>query len=233
MSVVAVSLSPSHTFSKTDQSSITLVVGHGVLGDCHAGPNVQHRSRLKIQPAPPNLRQVHLMQSEIFQQVQGKEPLAGDSADGSANEVDSSEPVLLPGQLGENITTVGIDLLGLSEGTLLRFLDDNDDDDHEEAKEQTAAAVRITGLRNPCPQIEKFRKGLQERFIVRDQKRKIVARKAGIMGVVEKAGIVRPGMRIVVVDEGVKGFKPLGCVWASRHSWGCGQKNIREGFCSS
>lgn len=169
---------------------------------------------------------------------------------------------VLPGELGENITTVGIDLLGLEEGTILRFVDDDGDHHHHPhphnetgdldattattnppvhqnhpppppsppppaAPPPSTASIRITGLRNPCPQIEKFRKGLQERFIVRDEQRKIVARKAGVMAVVESSGVVRPGMRIVVVvagggggkgdgggngGGGEGGFRALGCV---------------------
>ncbi|MCJ1465723.1 hypothetical protein MMC07_004342 [Pseudocyphellaria aurata] len=191
MSVVAVSISADHVFSKTNKSSITLIAGLGVEGDCHAGLTVQHRSRLKIKPPPPNLRQVHLIQSELFGQVQDK-----------MNHEDGS---VLPGQLGENITTLGIDLLGLSEGTLLRFVAGEDDVGSDDV-----AAIRIMGLRNPCPQIEKFRKGLQEQCIVRDDERKIVARKAGVMGVAEAAGVVKPGMRILV--ERPESFKPLGCV---------------------
>lgn len=173
------------------------------------------------------------MQYEILEEVLGDEL----RSDGNGSEEGLSSPgfgstfggghaKLLPGQLGENITTVGIDLLGLGEGTVLRFVvvvdddgGDGDKEEEEEGKEReqiaaaAAAAVRITGLRNPCPQIENFRKGLQECFIVRDQQRKIVARKAGVMGVVESGGEVRPGMRIVVVeDERSEGFKPLGCV---------------------
>lgn len=276
--VLSVSLSPTHTFSKSAQPSITLVPGHGVQGDCHAGATVQHRSRLKIRPAPPNLRQVHLMSLEIFDEVfRGEGDGDGDEGGNEGgDERKKKKKKLSPGDLGENITTVGIDLLGLGEGTVLRFVDDDDDHDggggdggdddddddpNEEKKESTrekneqtsppepsplpppplraspalapnAPAVRITGLRNPCPQIEKFRKGLQERFIVRDQQRKIIARKAGVMGVVESGGVVRPGMRIVVVvvggggnENGIEngrldgggcggedGFKPLVCV---------------------
>lgn len=191
MSVLAVSTSANHVFSKINQSSITLIAGLGVEGDCHAGTTVQLRSRLKIKPPPPNLRQVHLMQSELFGQVQEK-----------MNHEDGS---IRPGQLGENITTRGIDLLGLGEGTLLRFVAGENDGGSDDV-----AAVRIMGLRNPGLQIEKFRKGLQEQCIVRDDERKIVARKAGIMGVAEAGGIVKPGMRILV--ERLEIFKPLGCV---------------------
>lgn len=191
MSVLAVSTSANHVFSKTNQSFITLIAGLGVQGDCHAGTAVQHRSRLKIKPPPPNLRQVHLIQSELFGQIQDK-----------MNHEDGS---VLPGQLGENITTLGIDLLGLGEGTLLRFVAGDDDGGSDDV-----AAVRIMGLRNPCPQIENFRKGLQEQCMVRDDERKIVARKAGVMGVAEAGGVIKPGMRLLVERPEI--FKPLGCV---------------------
>ena len=229
MSVLAVSLSPTHTFSKPNQSSITLIVGHGVHGDCHAGVTVQHRSRLNIRPPPPNLRQVHLIQSEIFEEIRENELCDDDShrrnadkdvsflsffSSSSSKPGFSSHPKLLPGQLGENITTERIDLLSLGEGSVLRFVDNGgDSEEKQEAVSTPVAAVRITGLRNPCPQIEKFRSGLQERFIDRDEQRKIIGRKAGVMGIVESGGEVRPGMKILVVtDERSDEFKPLGCV---------------------
>jgi MOSC domain-containing protein YiiM len=174
MSVLSVSFSKSHHFSKEPTSSIILIEGLGVEGDCHAGLTVQHRSRLHIKPPPANLRQVHLMQHEILKQFD-----------------------LEPSDLGENITTHGIDLLALSKGTKL----------------QAAGAhpvVVITGLRNPCPQIEKFRKGLQEKFIVRDANRNIVVRKAGVMSVVEVGGKVDKGMSLFIETPAT--FVALDCV---------------------
>ncbi len=192
MSVLSVSLSKEHTFSKTPVRSITLLKDLGVEGDCHNGPTVQHRSRLHIKPAPVNLRQVHLMQNEILEGFGVK-----------------------PADLGENITTTGIDLLALGKGTRIHFLLPSSvtgGDGHADGTEgpQPHAIIRITGLRNPCPQIEKFRGGLQEKFIVRDQERKIVDRKAGVMSIVEVGGIVEPGMRLKV--ENPLKFEPLGCV---------------------
>lgn len=192
MSVLSVSLSEEHTFSKTPVRSITLVKDLGVEGDCHNGTTVQHRSRLHIKPAPVNLRQVHLMQNEILESFGVK-----------------------PADLGENITTTGIDLLALGRDTRIHFLpaspvtggDGNADDANGP---QPHAIIRITGLRNPCPQIDKFRGGLQEKFIVRDQERKIVDRKAGVMSVVEVGGIIEPGMRLNV--EKPSEFEPLGSV---------------------
>lgn len=185
MSVLSVSLSQSHNFSKDPTSSITLLKGLGVKGDCHAGVTVQHRSRLHIQPPPANLRQVHLMQYETLKQFD-----------------------LEPGDLGENITTEGIDLLALSAGTKLHFVPAGSDIDVNAA--EAHPVVVITGLRNPCPQIDRFRKGLQEKFIVRDANRNIVTRKAGVMSVVEVGGNVDKGMKLVVETPAT--FVALECV---------------------
>jgi len=185
MSVLSVSRSVSHNFSKEPTSSITLLEGLGVEGDCHAGVTVQHRSRLHIKPPPANLRQVHLIQDEILNQYD-----------------------LKPSDIGENITTHGIDLLALSKGTKLHFLLAGSSNDIKVAGAHPVLIV--TGLRNPCPQIEKFRKGLQEKFIVRDANRNIVARKAGIMSVVEVGGKVDVGMTLVV--EKPETFIALECV---------------------
>ena len=151
--------------------SITLIPKLGVAEDAHNGTTVQHRSRLHIQPPPPNLRQVHLLHKEILDQYNVK-----------------------PGELGENITTVHLNLLNLSKGTRLRFVRPG-----ASAKEERAAAsVILQGLRNPCPQIEQFRAGLQEKFVVKDSNGKIVERKAGVMATVEKGGQVTAGMTIVL-----------------------------------
>lgn len=118
-----------------------------------------------------------------------------------------------PGDVGENVTTTGIDLLGLGKGTRIHFLPATsvvDGDGQGAVGLQAHPIVRITGLRNPCPQIEKFKSGLQEKFIVRDEERKIVDRKAGVMSVVEVGGTVEPGM-LLKVEEPLQ-FEPLGCV---------------------
>jgi MOSC domain-containing protein YiiM len=190
MSVLSVSLSQSHAFSKPPIPSITLIKDQGVEGDCHNGHTIQHQSRLHIQPPPVNLRQVHLMPNEILVDLAVK-----------------------PGDVGENITTTGIDLLGLASGTRVHFLPASrllESGVPGPHGPQAHAIVRITGLRNPCPQIEKFQSGLQERFIVRDEERKIVHRKAGVMGVVEVGGTVEPGM-LLKVEEPLQ-FEPLECV---------------------
>lgn len=185
MSVHALARSKTHDFTKKTHKSLNLITGLGVEGDCHAGEHVQHRSRLQIRPKPPNLRQVHLITLEMLEYVG-----------------------VSPGQLGENVTTSGIDLLALGRGDLLHFVSEGKEDKYDEEKGH--AVVRVTGLRNPCHQIEKFQKGLQEQFIVRDETRKIVGRLAGIMGVVEAGGPVKVGMSIVV--EPVEVYEELECV---------------------
>ncbi|MGX1780927.1 MOSC domain-containing protein [Streptomyces diastaticus] len=158
--VTAVSSSGSHSFSKPGRESITLLAGLGVEGDAHAGVTVKHRSRVAQDPTRPNLRQVHLIHDELFAEL---------AAAGHA---------VAPGELGENVTTHGIDLLGLPVGTLLRL--------------GPEAVVEATGLRNPCLQIDLFQDGLLRRVVGRDEDGGIV-RKAGIMGVVRTGGTLRPG----------------------------------------
>lgn len=192
--VRAVCKSSSHVFSKEQTRSIHLVEGLGVEGDCHNGKTVQHRSRLHIQPPPQNLRQVHLMHSELF------EDLARYSKNGNRF-------LLRAGDLGENITTEGIELLRLGEGTRLHFLDP------KKKGEDVLGGhpiVRITGLRNPCLQIQKFQDGLQEMCLVRDADRNIIGRKAGVMSVVERGGEIRAGARIAIEEPDV--YIPLECV---------------------
>lgn len=179
MSVASVSLSGSHSFSKTSVSSITLIPNHGVKGDAHAGPTVQHRPLLNVRPSDANLRQVHLIHAEILQQV-STDPATG-----------AKDITLKPGQLGENITTQGVDLLSLPKDTKLLFVD-------SKAPKHDAPTLRLTGLRNPGPQIDAMRKGLKDRFLVKDSRGVVVGYLAGVMSVVEKGGDIRPGMEIVV-----------------------------------
>lgn len=162
--VAAVSSSNAHRFSKQLRSEILLLEGLGVADDAHSGTTVKHRSRVTIDPTQPNLRQVHLIHAELFDELRmgGFEVRAGD--------------------LGENITTSGIDLLGLPRGTLLGIGPD--------------AVVEVTGLRNPCSQIEGFQPGLLSAVVGRDAEG--IVRKAGIMGIVRKGGVVRAGDPIVV-----------------------------------
>jgi len=164
-SVLAVSRSPTHSFSKPNVERIRLLAGLGIEGDAHAGETVKHRSRVKADPTQANLRQVHLIQAELFEELAEK----GFS--------------VAAGELGENITTRGIDLLSLPVGTRLRI--------------GPSAVVRLTGLRNPCIQIDRFRKGLMAAVLDRDGDGHIV-RKASVMGIVETGGDIRAGDAIAV-----------------------------------
>ncbi len=159
-SVAAVSLRSGHHFSKTPSLSIRLLRGLGVAGDGHLGETVQHRSRVRKDPTQPNLRQVHLIHAELFDGLRAK------------------GYVVKPGDIGENITTSGIDLLALPTGTLLYL--------------GASAIVEITGLRNPCIQLDNFQKGLMAATLDRDADGNLI-RKAGIMSIVIAEGDVRPG----------------------------------------
>lgn len=128
-SVLAVHRSPTHSFSKTPALSIRLIAGVGVEGDAHAGETVKHCSRVAKDPTQPNLRQVHLMHAELL------------------NELNAKGFNVKPGDLGENITTRGIDLLALAAGTLLTI---------------GPTVIKLTGLRNPCAQLDRFQRGLMQ-----------------------------------------------------------------------
>ncbi len=164
--VAAVSRSAVHEFSKDPQPAIRVVAGLGVEGDTHAGVKVQHRSRVARNPDQPNLRQVHLMHAELFDELKaaGFDVKAGD--------------------LGENVTTQGLDLLGLPTGTRLRL--------------GATALVELTGLRNPCVQIDRFQKGLTAAVLDRDAAGELV-RKAGVMAVALEDGEVATGDAIEVL----------------------------------
>jgi MOSC domain-containing protein YiiM len=164
--VTSVSSSPEHGFSKQPQKVIRLLEGLGVEGDSHCGTTVQHRSRVARDPDQPNLRQVHLVHTELFE------------------EVAQTGHDVLPGELGENISTEGLDLLALPQGTVLRLGAD--------------AEVRVTGLRNPCRQIDDFQDGLLRHMVARRADGGWV-RKAGVMAVVERSGEVRAGDHVIVV----------------------------------
>lgn len=160
--VVSVSRSPVHSFSKPVTASVTLLEGLGVEGDAHAGETTQHRYLVKKDPTRVNLTQVHLIGEELFATLPDYD--------------------LAPGDLGENITTRGIDLITLPWGTRLHF---------------GAAIVQVTGLRAPCTLINKFRGGLMKHLIGRDQTGTVI-RRAGIMGVVVAGGVVEPGAAIEI-----------------------------------
>ncbi|WP_330458064.1 MOSC domain-containing protein [Streptomyces sp. NBC_00820] len=163
--VTAVSSNDEYSFTKPNRDSITLLSGLGVKGDVHAGVTVKHRSRVAQDPTQPNLRQVHLIHEELFDEVGG------------------NGFQVAAGELGENITTRGIDLLGLPTGALLRIGGE--------------AVVEVTGLRNPCAQIDNFQRGLLKQVVGRGEDGR-VAYRAGVMGVVKAGGVVRPGDGIAV-----------------------------------
>ena len=163
--VLAVAFRRGHHFSKNPALSIRLLTGLGVEGDGHAGATVQHLSRKRFNPTLPNLRQVHLIHSELFDELRDK------------------SFAVAPGDLGENITTEGIDLLGLPTGTRLTLGD--------------TATNEITGLRNPCIQIDRFQPGLMAATLDHDADGNLI-RKAGVMAVVLADGDVRPGDAITV-----------------------------------
>lgn len=164
--VLAVSRDAAHRFSKPACNAIRLRAGLGVEGDAHWGTTVQHRSRVARDPTQPNLRQVHLVHAELFDELRA----AGFD--------------IAAGQIGENVTTQGLDLLALPTGTRLLLGDD--------------AVVELTGLRNPCVQLNRFRPGLMAATLDRDAEGNLI-RKAGVMGIVLADGTVRPGDAIRVV----------------------------------
>ena len=163
--VSAVSLSPTHTLSKPTARVIRLVAGLGIEGDAHAGATVKHRSRLVRMRAAPNLRQVHLIHAELF------------------DELRAAGFAVWAGRMGENITTRGIDLLRLPTGARLRLGRD--------------AVIEVTGLRNPCRQLNQLQPGLMQATLARDAAGSLV-RKAGIMAVVLAGGEVGEGDPIAV-----------------------------------
>jgi MOSC domain-containing protein YiiM len=158
--VESVGLSPTHSLVKPPQASIRLLAGLGVDGDAHKGATVKHRSRVADDPTQPNLRQVHLIHAELL------------------DELNAAGFQIKPGDMGENVTTRGIDLLGLPAGARLHLGNE--------------ALVEVTGLRNPCGQLNKVAPGLLDAVLDRDDEGSLV-RKAGIMGIVLVGGEVRPG----------------------------------------
>jgi MOSC domain-containing protein YiiM len=163
--VVAVSSSETHSFSKPNREYIRLLAGLGVEGDAHMGATVKHRSRVAVDPSQPNLRQVHLIHFELHAELRD-----------AGFEVS-------PGELGENVTTRGIDLLGLPKGARLHMGD--------------SAVVQLTGLRTPCVQLDQFQQGLLKQLISHDEQGNVI-RKAGIMSIVLTGGEIHAGDRIDV-----------------------------------
>lgn len=157
--VVSVNSKDTPGIGKIPREEVTLLAGHGVEGDYHAGPNVRHRSRAAKTPDAPNLRQVHIMHAELF------------------DEMARHGITVTPGAMGENITTRGLAILDLSPGTRLHF--------------GATAVVEITGLRNPCKQLDGIDKSLLQRVVEKLPDGSIV-RRAGIMGIVLEGGVLRP-----------------------------------------
>jgi MOSC domain-containing protein YiiM len=166
--VIGVARSAVHGFSKRPCARLDLVAGLGVTGDAHRGVTVQHLSRVRKDPGQPNLRQVHLIHAELFDEL---------AAHGFA---------IAPGDLGENVTTRGLALLDLPVDTRLAL---------------GTAVIRVTGLRNPCAQIEAFRPGLLAHMIDR-LPGGAIRRKCGVMGVVETSGSIAVGDAIAVTRPG-------------------------------
>ena len=158
--VEAVCRDAAHRFGKPPHESIRLLAGLGVEGDAHCGERVRHRSRVARDPMRPNLRQVHLIHAELH------------------DELRRLGFRIAPGEMGENVTTRGLDLLGLPRGARLHL--------------GAAAVLEVTGLRNPCAQLDRFRPGLMAAVLGRDAEGRLL-RKAGVMAVVLEGGEVRPG----------------------------------------
>lgn len=164
--VEAVSLSATHTFSKINQKRIQLLAGLGVEGDAHQGETVKHRSRVARDPTQPNLRQVHLIHAELY------------------DELRAMGFTVMVGEMGENITTRNIDLLGLPTGTRLHIGE--------------TAVIEVTGLRNPCKQLDQFQAGLMSAVLGRDEQGNLI-RKAGVMGIVLTSGDVQIGAQVRIL----------------------------------
>ncbi len=173
--VLSVSARIGHGLGKTVLSAITLIEGEGVEGDAHCGTTIQHRSRVAKDPRQPNLRQVHLIPAELLKEVATK------------------GFTVAPGELGENIFTRGIDLLGLPTGARLSF--------------PSGAEVEITGLRNPCNQINGHTPRLMNALLDKAGDGSLI-RKDGVMGVVKRGGLVRAGDTIAVLAPNGE-YRPL------------------------
>lgn len=164
--IVALARDDSHRFSKQPAPELTLIAGQGVEGDAHCGVTVKHRSRVARDPSQPNLRQVHLIGVELLEEVTVK-----------------GLPVA-PGEMGENVTLRGLDLLALPRGTVLHL--------------GAEAQIELTGLRNPCAQIDAFRPGLLAEMLPRGPEGQVI-RRAGVMAIVLTGGVVRVGDAVRVV----------------------------------
>ena len=176
--VTAVSRSATHTLARRNQGVVRLLTGLGVEGDAHMGETVKHRSRVARDPNQPNLRQLHLIHAELL------------------DELRAAGFAVSAGQMGENVTTRGIDLLGLPTGTQLRF--------------GNAALIEVTGLRNPCVQLNRIQPGLMAAVLGHDAQGRLI-RKAGVMAVVLVGGEIRPGdpIRVELPPEPFRPLEPV------------------------
>lgn len=169
--VVAIASDTGHNFTKPVKDVITLIKGEGVKDDAHCGVTVQHLSDKRKTPDAPNLRQVHLMHAELF------------------DELAEQGIAVSAGQMGENITTQGVDILNLPLGTRLQFGDAKD--------VQSRVQIEITGLRSPCRKLTKIDPNLLKAVVAKDKGGAIV--KSGIMSIVLTGGKVRAGDMITVI----------------------------------
>ena len=165
--IIALARDDLHRVSKQPVAQLRLVAGLGVKGDAHAGLTMQHRSRWVKQRTVPNLRQVHLIHAELFEVLAEK---------GFA---------ICPAQMGENVTTRGIDLLALSAGTRLRLGGE--------------AVIELTGLRNPCFKLNGIAPGLMDAVLEKGPGKSLI-RKAGVMAVVVVSGDVAVGDALELVS---------------------------------
>ena len=176
--VVAVSRSPTHSMSKPSEAATRLLAGVGVQGDAHQGALVKHRSRVARDPTQPNRRQVHLIHAELHDELAARGFSVG------------------PGQMGENVTTRGVDLLGLPAGARLHLGD--------------TAVIEVTGLRNPCVQLDGLQKGLMAATLDHGPDGYLI-RKAGVMAIVLTDGDVRPGdpIRVGLPEGALRPLEPV------------------------
>lgn len=174
--IVGVQISSKHVFSKTPKDAIQLIENFGVKGDVHAGSTDQHVFHIKRFGQQPNLRQVHLIHTEFFDELLVK------------------GHVVHPGDLGENIATRNIELLDLPTGTRLLL--------------GAEAIIELTGLRNPCRQIESFQSDLLQHCVDRKPKPIGLVRKVGVMSIILRGGAVRPG-DVIEIELPPKPHQPL------------------------
>lgn len=176
--VVAVSKNPKHTFSKHKAETVRLIAGFGVEGDTHAGKTDQHRSHVARNPDAPNLRQVHLIHAELH------------------DELKAAGFTIAPGVMGENVTTRGVDLLNLPQGTRLHLGE--------------SAVIEVTGLRNPCKQLNGVQEGLMNATLEKKDDGTLI-RKSGVMSIVLEGGDIKPGdvIRVVLPPEPHIALEPV------------------------